>query len=143
VRLPVLKEAGGNKRDSAQAPANARRCKKILVVDDNADAAESMALWLRQRGHDVELAFDGPKAVSIAEKYTPDVVLLDLGLPGMDGYEVARLLRQRPTLKKIMLVALTGSLCDEDQLRWRRSGFDHFFAKPVDPDTLDHLISGP
>ncbi len=142
VRLPLLKEDRGKKADSGQAPSGARRCKKILVVDDNADAAESMALWLRQRGHEVELAFDGPKALSLAQGYAPDVVMLDLSLPGMDGYQVARLLRQRPTMKTVMLVALTGSLCDEDQLRWRHSGFDHFFTKPVDPDVLDELISG-
>jgi two-component system CheB/CheR fusion protein len=139
VRLPLAREEIAAPGGPA---AGGRLIRRVLVVDDNADAATSLALLLRQRGHEVQLALDGPKALALAKDYCPDVVLLDLGLPGMDGFEVARLLRKRPALEKAMLVALTGSSVDEDMLRSRESGFDHFFIKPVDPEDLERLLAG-
>jgi signal transduction histidine kinase len=117
-------------------------CRQVLVVDDNADAAESLAALLRLRGHHVRLAPDGPKALAAAADHAPDVVLLDLGLPGMDGHEVARRLRKHPGLDKALIVALTGSGSDEDRKRSLQSGCDLFLVKPVDWDDLDRLIAG-
>jgi len=112
---------------------------KILVVDDNADAAESMALLLQQAGHHVSIAHDGPTALSIADRERPRVVLLDIGLPGMDGYEVCRELRK--TGHDAIIVALTGYGQEEDRQRSREAGFDGHQVKPGDPAELMRLLA--
>jgi signal transduction histidine kinase/CheY-like chemotaxis protein len=122
---------------SAPSPAH-----NILVVDDNLDAAESLALLLRLRGHDVRIAADGATALVLVKDYAPDVVLLDLGLPGMHGHEVCQRLRQQPGLDRALVVALTGSADEEDRRRSHEAGFDHHLVKPVDPDDLDRLLGG-
>jgi CheY-like chemotaxis protein len=114
----------------------------VLVVDDNRDAAESLALLLRQRGHDVRVAADGPEALATATEYLPDVVFLDLGLPGMDGHEVGRYLRQRPGLEQVRVVALTGSGSDDDRRRSHLAGFDGHLVKPVEPEEIDRVLAG-
>ena len=117
---------------------NARR--RLLVVDDNRDAAESMSMLLEMWGHEVVFAYDGPSALETAEKWRPEAVFLDIGLPGMDGYQVAEKLRELPQGKDAVLIAITGYGQEDDRLRSRRAGIDHHLVKPVAPDTLRSLI---
>jgi CheY-like chemotaxis protein len=123
--------------------ATAGRSRQILVVDDNEDAAEMLALVLRKRGYAVVLAFDGEEALAMAQAHRPEVVLLDIGLPGIDGYEVARRLRARATSEQLMLVAVTGYGQPADRLRSREAGFDHHLVKPVAMEKLLPLLDSP
>jgi CheY-like chemotaxis protein len=118
-------------------PAPKRR---LLVVDDNRDAAESMSMLLQMWGHEVLFAYDGPTALETAEQWQPEAVFLDIGLPGMDGYEVAARLRELPHAKDAVLIAITGYGQDDDRLRSQRAGIDHHLVKPVAPDALRSLI---
>jgi CheY-like chemotaxis protein len=114
--------------------------RRLLVVDDNRDAAESMSMLLQMWGHDVVFAYDGPTALETAEQWHPEAVFLDIGLPGMDGYEVAARLRELPHAKGAVLIAITGYGQDDDRLRSQRAGIDHHLVKPVAPDALRSLI---
>jgi PAS domain S-box-containing protein len=114
--------------------------RKVLVVDDNMDAAESTAMLLRMLGHSVETAHDGHSALQAARTFHPEVVLLDIGLPGMSGYEVAKALRAEFGLERHLLVALTGYGQEEDRRKSDASGFDRHLVKPVDPGTLIALL---
>jgi two-component system CheB/CheR fusion protein len=135
IRLPADKEdtprdevvEGSSNETMARATG-----RRILVVDDNIDAAESLALLLKIEGHSVEMAHDGVAALEAVRKKYPDVVLLDIGLPRMDGYEVARRLRSMEDQRDTLLVALTGYGQTEDRRRSREAGFDHHLVKPVD-----------
>ena len=104
---------------------------RVLVVDDNMDAAQSLGMLLEETGHDVQLAYDGPTALQSALAYRPNVVLLDIGLPGLDGYEVARKIRGDATLKDIVLVAITGYGQATDIQRSSEVGFDYHLVKPA------------
>ena len=117
------------------------RC-RVLVVDDNVDAAQSMAKLLEMTSHEVRLAYDGPSALQAAIDYRPDVVLLDIGLPGLDGYEVAERIRQHATLKHTVLIALTGYGQDTDRQRSQEAGFDHHLVKPSDFDDIKKILAG-
>jgi CheY-like chemotaxis protein len=112
----------------------------VPVVDDNKDLAESLAMLLEVRGHQVCVAPDGPAALAAAERFAPEVVLLDLSLPGMDGYEVARRLRRLPGAGRVALVALTGWPQEEDRRRSVGAGFDEYLVKPADLATLQALL---
>ncbi len=126
--------------DPGEAPAGARR---VLVVDDNRDAAESLADLLRLWGHEVRLAHDGTEAIERAEAWRPELVLLDIGMPGLDGYQVAeRLRKEGPDRGGPVLIALTGFGQREDRERALAAGFDHHLTKPVQPATLRRLVSG-
>jgi len=114
---------------------------RLLVVDDNEDAAESLAELLRFQGHEVRVAHSGASALAIAGSYLPRVVFLDIGMPSMDGFEVARRLRQLPGLEGTVLAALTGWGQSEDRLRTRQAGFDHHFVKPLEPEALETLLN--
>jgi len=114
--------------------------RRLLVVDDNKDAAESMSMLLEMWGHDVAYAYDGPTALETAEQWRPEAVFLDIGLPGMDGYEVAERLRELPQAKDAVLIAITGYGQEDDRLRSLRAGIDHHLVKPVAPDALRSLI---
>lgn len=114
--------------------------RRLLVVDDNKDAAESMSMLLEMWGHEVAFAYDGPSALATAEQWQPEAVFLDIGLPGMDGYEVAERLRELPHAKDAVLIAITGYGQDDDRQRSRRAGIDHHLVKPVAPDALRNLI---
>ncbi len=106
--------------------------RQILVVDDNVSSAETLALLIGLSGHITRIAHSGPDALEVARSSCPDVVLLDIGLPGMDGYEVARRLRQDEANKRVLLVAVTGYGQDDDRRRSSDAGFDHHLVKPLD-----------
>ena len=140
VRLPLaLIEPVRQKEEGQQAPASGRH--RILVVDDNVDSAKSLAMLLQLTGNEVRTAHDGPSALEVAAAFVPDVVLLDLGLPGMSGLDVARRIREMPRLKDIMLIAQTGWGQQEDRRRSEEAGFTFHLVKPVDPAVLTKLLS--
>jgi PAS domain S-box-containing protein len=114
---------------------------RILVVDDNVDNAETLGLSLRMVGHTVRVVYDGPSAIEAAAGFVPDVVLLDIGLPGMNGYEVARKIRALPALQNVVLVAQTGWGQQEDRRRSEAAGFQYHLVKPLDPDALQDLLT--
>jgi CheY-like chemotaxis protein len=114
--------------------------RRVLVAEDIPDAAEMMRLMLEGMGHDVRVAADGVQAVAMAREFDPQVVLLDIGMPRMDGYEAARQIRA--TLgRRVVLVALTGWGQEEDQRRAHDAGFDRHVTKPAEPDVLKSLIA--
>ena len=116
-----------------------RRC---LVIEDHTDAAESLALLLQLTGHEAEVAFDAASGIEKARSFRPDVVLCDIGLPGMDGYGVARALRADPETRSAFLIALTGYGQEEDRRRALEAGFDAHLTKPADLDALRRLLVG-
>ena len=116
---------------------------RILVVDDNRDSAESLAKVLRLFGQDVHTVHDGRLALEVATAYRPDVVLLDIGLPGLDGLEVCRRLRAREGDIQPLIVAMTGYGQEEDRRRSADAGFDAHMVKPVDLESLRELLSRP
>ena len=140
VRLPILPAAAA----LAPPPATPGRDtpRRMLIVDDNADSARSMATLQSLRGHTTRTVFTGPEAVAAAADFAPEVVLLDIGLPGMDGYEVARQLRAMPALDGAFLVAMSGYGSDEDRARARLAGFDEYLVKPADHDLLRTWLRG-
>jgi len=143
VRLPALtlpaKTLSGVE---ALADGRVQVRRRILVVDDNFDSAESMAMLLKLSGHDVAIAHDGMEALTLAQEFLPDVALLDLGMPKLDGYEAARSIREQPWGQRMMLVALTGWGQAEDKRRSREAGFDAHLVKPVDFGALEKLVAG-
>jgi two-component system CheB/CheR fusion protein len=113
---------------------------RVLVVDDNFDAAETLVMLLEMMGHEVKMANDGPEAIEVASRERPGVVLLDIGMPGMNGYDVARKLREQPETQGAVLVAMTGWGQEEDMKRSKEAGFDHHLVKPVEPSVLSKLL---
>ncbi|WP_459568124.1 chemotaxis protein CheB [Cupriavidus sp. 8B] len=143
VRLPVLPQgtpadppSEGDRGDTVEVPSQ-----RILVVDDNADGAQSSAALLSLYGHEVQVAEDGETALSYLRSFRPDVVLLDIGLPGMDGYEVAHRIRSMPEHRHVLLVALSGYGQAEHRHRSRDAGFDHYLVKPADLRELNTFIA--
>ena len=114
---------------------------KILIVEDNRDQADSLGKLLRLLGHEVRLSYDGEEAVGAAMDFRPDVVLLDLGLPGMNGYEVAQRIVENPKLKKPLLIAQTGWGQEQDRERTRQAGFDYHLVKPVDVAKVQEILA--
>jgi CheY-like chemotaxis protein len=112
-----------------------------LVVDDNHDAADSLAMFLKFLGATVRVAYDGAAAIEMVDKSQPEIVLLDIGMPMLDGYEVARRLRALPEGRNLLLVAMTGWGQEEDKRRTAQAGFDHHLVKPVDPVKLEKLLA--
>jgi signal transduction histidine kinase len=143
VHLPVLSATLPAKpeEDASGWVTPAGRGLRVLVVDDQADNAESLACLLRLNGHEVSVAGDGPSALQLARRYLPQAILLDIGLPGMNGYEVARHLRQQAGLERVLLVAVTGYGSDEDRRRSHAVGFDHHLVKPVSPEEVQRLLA--
>ncbi len=113
---------------------------RVVVVDDNQDAANVLALTLKLLGNDVRTAYDGFAAIELAESFRPHAMLLDIGMPRMDGYETARRLRRLPSNPSIILLALTGWGQEEDRRNAHEAGFDHHLVKPVDPMSLHQLL---
>jgi CheY-like chemotaxis protein len=150
VRLPILLgAAAGRERERpepakppvAHAPISPAATDRVLVTDDNRDAADSLARLLTAWGHAVHVTYDGPTAIAAARDFRPRVVLLDIGLGGMTGYEVAEHLRREPDLAGTRLIALTGFGQEDDRRRSQEAGFDHHLVKPVDPEELQRLLA--
>jgi CheY-like chemotaxis protein len=121
-------------------PAETKKTLRVLIVDDNEDAVETLALLLQLEGYTVGTAFDGASALVEAARFGPEVVLLDIGMPGMDGYECVREFRKREATKSIPIVALTGYGQPEDRARAVEAGFSDHLTKPVDPDVLSAML---
>jgi CheY-like chemotaxis protein len=117
--------------------------RRVLVVDDNVDAAETIARLVKIWGHDVQTAHNGPAALDAVHRFHPDLVLLDIGLPGMSGYEVARQIRAQSEFRELVLAALTGYGQDEDRRRADEAGFNFHLTKPADPKRLEALVRNP
>ena len=152
VRLPLARwpalgdelrpEKCGSDQDTQATRHSCSPSRRILVVDDNVDGADSLARLLKLDGHVVQVAHDGSAALAAANEFRPDVIVLDIGLPGMDGFEVARRLRSQPEGQGIVLVALTGYGREDDRLQSQEAGFDHHVVKPADLEELRQILSG-
>ncbi|HEY8188081.1 MAG TPA: PAS domain S-box protein [Pyrinomonadaceae bacterium] len=140
VRLPALSPAGAPipRVETAKQPKHTLR---VLVVDDNRDSADMLVMLLQIFGHEAQAAYSGQTALEAAVEYQPDVVLLDIGLPDMNGHEVAEHLRQQPQTKDIRLIAITGYGQDSDRQRSKEAGFDRHLVKPVNPQELQELLA--
>lgn len=124
----------------ASPPVPAPTARRVLVVDDNIDAAETLGMLLELSGHQVSLAHSGPDAVDAVRSFAPDLVFLDIGLPGLDGYGVARAVRGDASITQPRLVALTGWGTDEDRRRAREAGFDGHLVKPVEAASVTRAL---
>lgn len=134
-------ESGSDAKDAPPAREQERGRRRILVVDDNRDAAHSLALLLQLRGHETQTAFDGFEAVEAAARFEPDVVLLDIGLPKLDGYGACVRIREQAGKRRVVMIALTGWGQDEDRERSARAGFDAHLIKPLDHATFDRVLA--
>lgn len=133
VHLPIMTASAVSPTSTKHSPPGSDGAAlRVLVVDDNLDSAQSLGMLLEATGHDVQLAYDGPTALQATLDYGPHVVLLDIGLPGLDGYEVAKRIREQPTLKNIVVVAMTGYGNVVDVRRSEEAGFNHHLVKPAD-----------
>jgi len=141
VRLPVVPNSATPPSPSTEKDKPTSTSLQVLVVDDNVDVAQSLTMLLEASGHDFRTAHDGPNALATALDYRPDVVLLDIGLPGMDGYEVAKKMRQQPNLKHVVLVAVSGYGHESDHRRSQEEGFDHHLVKPIDFGKLQQILA--
>lgn len=142
IRLPVLVDQAPQTNVVPLTPDSANRARKrILVVDDNRAAAEMLSKVVKMLGNDVMTAGDGQQAIELAADFHPDVILMDLGMPKMNGYDAARHIREQPWGDKIVLVALTGWGQEEDKQRTRQAGFDHHLVKPAEPTALQEILS--
>jgi CheY-like chemotaxis protein len=140
MRLPLCTNTALGAAQSAPQKAPARR---ILIVDDNEDAAESLGMVLGLDGHEVVCAYTGEQALEQARSFKPEVVLLDIGLPGVDGYEVARRIRALGDLQTVRLVAITGYGQEADKARARAAGFADHLVKPVEFPALQRILAIP
>ena len=141
VTLPLISQEMSMTAASESPPTQKQqKRRRLMVIDDNRDAAESMSMLFELWGHEVICVYDGHTALETAVKFRPDAVFLDIGLPGMDGYEIAERLRESPQAARVVLIAITGYGQDEDRRRSREAGIDHHLVKPVAPDTLLALL---
>jgi CheY-like chemotaxis protein len=140
VRLPLAHPDVSRPRSEDTSAAASPATRNVLIADDNRDAAESLAVLLRMDGHEVTVAYDGPQALALLTQVQPEVALLDIGMPGLNGYEVARRVRHGPLGRSITLIAVTGWGQDRDKAQAHQAGFDHHFTKPVDPERLSRLL---
>ena len=142
VRLPTAATANTARAPAAGNSAPSRPiAHRILVADDNRDAAESMGMLLRLMGNEVRTAYDGVDAVEQAEAFRPDLILLDIGMPKLNGYDAAKRIREKSWSAGTMLVAVTGWGQEEDKRRTSEAGFDCHFTKPLDPAALHKLVA--
>jgi CheY-like chemotaxis protein len=153
VRLPdklIVTDSAGPLNEPASDPAAAEPAavdrptvlhpRRVLVADDNRDGADIMALLLQQYGYEVSVANSGPEALAAAAQNKPEIAILDIGMPGMSGYEVAQHIRTQGWGKDMLLIALTGWGQEEDKRKALEAGFDHHLIKPIDPDALEALM---
>ena len=142
VRLPVVLEASGPQAADGKDQTSVNSSLRILIVDDNRDAADSLSEMLKVAGNDTRTAYDGQQGVEVADDYRPDVVLMDIGMPKMNGYEAARRIRGEPWGKGLTLVALTGWGQEDDRRKTAEAGFDHHLVKPVAFAAVTELLAG-
>ena len=139
MRLPLVLEAG---EAAAARPASAKPAgRRVLIIEDNIAAADSLRDVLEFGDHIVEVAYNGPEGLARARKFKPEVVLCDIGLPGMDGYQVARAFRADDALKEVFLVALSGYALPEDLQRAHEAGFDRHLAKPPSIEKIEEALA--
>jgi PAS domain S-box-containing protein len=138
VRLPL---ASDESPPAGAAAAHGSASRRILIVDDNRDAAETLAAMLEMAGHEVRVALDGEAGLRLGDAFRPQLVLLDIGLPGMDGYETARRLRERPATREALIIAVSGYGSEADRRRSREAGFDYHLVKPIAPGALESIMS--
>jgi len=141
VTIPALPVTAEEVRPTVAPEPLLQKASRVLLVEDNRDAAESLTMLLELLGHRVRAVYDGVAALDAARANIPDVMVVDIGLPGMDGYEVARRVRRDPDLKQITLVALTGYGREEDKQQALAAGFDYHLVKPVSPDALHGVVT--
>ena len=141
LRLPLAEAATNEAAPSPAGDEHSITTFRVMVVDDNVDAAESLAELLEIEGHEVRVTHDGESALQLAANFAPEVVFLDIGMPGKDGYQVAREMRVQPATQHSVLVALTGWGAQEDRARSRNAGFDHHLTKPASLDSVDALLA--
>jgi two-component system CheB/CheR fusion protein len=137
--MVILRETRGDQPGSVLSAEDGFRC-RVLVVDDNRDAADSLGLLLELRGHEVLIAHCATDALAMGQQATPEVIILDIGMPDMSGYEAARLVRQEAWGRRALLVAVTGWGQADDKEKARVAGFDGHFTKPVDPEQILRLV---
>lgn len=139
MRLPLA--SGAARATEKRRHAGRMTAERVLIVDDNRDAADTLGSILRLLGADIAVAHDGPAALEAFDSYRPDAVILDIGMPGMNGYDVARAIRSRQNGKRVPIIALTGWGQGEDRRRAREAGFDHHLVKPADIEAPRELLS--
>jgi CheY-like chemotaxis protein len=141
IRMPLANPPVESRAAGApEGDAHPGRPLRVLVVDDNVDTAESLDMLLRALNHEVRTAHDGPAAIRLSADFRPEAIFLDIGLPDMDGYEVAKRLRRDPKLSECTLVALTGYGQESDRERSREAGFDHHLTKPASFSDLEQIL---
>jgi CheY-like chemotaxis protein len=140
LHLPLSTAAAA--AEPRPAPAALRIRSRALIVDDNRDAATTMAMFVEELGGSAFTAFDGASGLAALETFKPDIVFMDIGMPGLDGYEVCRRIRQIPAMRQVVVVAVTGWGQAQDKQRALEVGFDAHLTKPVDPDALAQLLAG-
>ena len=143
VRIPIAEIDPVIKNQESKLPnalSTGEKSRRILIVDDLLPQAKSLAMLLQLRGHDVRIAHDGPHALHILQEFSADVALVDIGLPGMDGYSLARRIREQPQFRTTVLVAQTGWAHEDDRLRSQEAGFNYHLAKPIDHDRLREIL---
>jgi len=142
LRLPIVIEASQPQASGGEEEKPVKFPLRVLVVDDNHDSADSLARILCLMGTDTRTAYDGQDGVDVAAQFRPDVVLLDIGMPKLNGYEACRRIRDEPWGKGVVLIAVTGWGQDEDRRRSLEAGFAHHMVKPVDPRALMKMLAG-
>jgi len=140
VRFPLSDEAP-RRATPIELKAVGTESARVMVVDDQLDAAQMLALIIEESGYDTRIAASGEEALKLGKKFEPDVILLDLGMPTMDGIETARQIRETPWGKSVTLVAVTGWGQEEDRRRTREAGFDYHLVKPADSESLLTILS--
>jgi CheY-like chemotaxis protein len=140
VRVPALDPAAGVVEAAGSEPPTAVARRRVLVVDDNEDSAQSLAMLLQTEGHETFTAHDGVSAIQSAEEHRPDVVLLDVGLPKLSGHEVCRQIRSRPWGRDVLLIAVTGWGQAEDRRKSSEAGFDGHLVKPIRYEAVARML---
>ena len=142
VRLPALPALPPDTQTPVPAEIISGGNRRVLIVEDRPDVAQMLEMLLNMWGYESRVAYDGPTGLVAFRTYQPDVVLCDIGLPGMSGYDVARLMRKEPRQKRLLLVAVTGYGGEEEKRRTHEAGFDFHMVKPPDPTSLEKLLAG-
>ena len=140
VRLPIVATVPASNAETVAASIPGQS-KQILIIEDNVDAADTLAMMLQTMGHEAHAAYDGPSGLKDFVQWRPSVVLLDIGLPGMNGFEVAQRLRASSPKNHLKIIALSGYGSDSDRERSRNAGFDHHLVKPVGFDALEKVLN--